>query len=644
MRRRIFFFLLVCIPCLCMAKPPSLTPQDTKNKIQEILKSHVSYQKLSEEIIQRSFIHYLDEIDPSKTYFLESEVSEWINPSEDLLKQTLVNVQKADFSNFLTLHNSIEKAIARRNQIELEVANMQLPTQVSLSEFKDLTWATTEEDLKNRILRIKALQLETAEKLSLSDQEQFAQKLKKRRVNREEELLGKSSTEKTQTALSYTLKSISSSLDSQTAYFTPSEATQFMIQVQQKLYGIGAQLKDDLNGLTIVRLLDGGPAGADNKLKVGDKIIAVNKEPIVGMEISDAVELIRGQQGTPVHLTVLRNGNDTNLKEEEKLEIEIIRGEVVLKESRLESSKHPFGDGCIGILHLFSFYQDSTSSSAKDLTKAIEELKKDTKLKGIILDLRNNAGGVLTQAVAVTGLFIDKGVVVSVKDNTNSIQRLRNLEEKKVWDGPLLVLTNRGSASASEIVAQTLQEYGRAFVVGDAETFGKGTFQTFTLESSNYGKVNPKGEFKVTRGRYYTVSGKSPQLVGVLADIVVPGGLSQLEIGEKHAKFPVSTDEISSSLEDDFSDLSPLYRLQLQNLYSSGKQTVISSYNPYLEILKSNSKARIDSDKSYQYFLKELEKKDEKKDYSEIFGQTDLQLTEAIHIMSDLIFLLSVSP
>jgi carboxyl-terminal processing protease len=627
-----------------MAKPPSLTPQDTKNKIQEILKSHVSYQKLSEEIIQRSFIHYLDEIDPSKTYFLESEVSEWINPSEDLLKQTLLNVQKADFSNFLTLHNSIEKAIARRNQIELEVANMQLPTQVSLSEFKDLTWATTEEDLKNRILRIKALQLETAEKLSLSDQEQFAQKLKKRRVNREEELLGKSSTEKTQTALSYTLKSISSSLDSQTAYFTPSEATQFMIQVQQKLYGIGAQLKDDLNGLTIVRLLDGGPAGADNKLKVGDKIIAVNKEPIVGMEISDAVELIRGQQGTPVHLTVLRNGNDTNLKEEEKLEIEIIRGEVVLKESRLESSKHPFGDGCIGILHLFSFYQDSTSSSAKDLTKAIEELKKDTKLKGIILDLRNNAGGVLTQAVAVTGLFIDKGVVVSVKDNTNSIQRLRNLEEKKIWDGPLLVLTNRGSASASEIVAQTLQEYGRAFVVGDAETFGKGTFQTFTLESSNYGKVNPKGEFKVTRGRYYTVSGKSPQLVGVLADIVVPGGLSQLEIGEKHAKFPVSTDEISSSLEDDFSDLSPLYRLQLQNLYSSGKQTVISTYNPYLEILKSNSKARIDSDKSYQYFLKELEKKDEKKDYSEIFGQTDLQLTEAIHIMSDLIFLLSVSP
>jgi carboxyl-terminal processing protease len=643
MFRRILFFLLLCLPCVCPAKPPSLTPQDTKNKIQEILKSHVSYQKLSEEIIQRAFIHYLEEIDPSKTYFLESEVAAWINPSEDLLKQTLQNVQKADFSNFLTLHNSIEKAIIRRHLIETELSTMQMPTGVSLSEFKDLTWTTTEEELKNRIVRIKALQLETAEKLSLSDQEQFAQKLKKRRINREEELLGKSSSEKTQTALSYTLKSISSSLDSQTAYFTPAEATQFMIQVQQKLYGIGAQLKDDLNGLTIVRLLEGGPAGADNKLRVGDKIIAVDQEPIVGMEISDAVELIRGQQGTPVHLTVLRNGNETVTKEEEKLEIEIIRGEVVLKESRMETSKHPFGDGYIGILRLFSFYQDSTSSSAKDLTIAIEEFKKEGKLKGVILDLRNNAGGVLTQAVAVTGLFIDKGVVVSVKDNTNSIQKLRNLEEKKAWDGPLLVLTNRGSASASEIVAQTLQEYGRAFVVGDAETFGKGTFQTFTLESSNYGKVNPKGEFKVTRGRYYTVSGKSPQLVGVLADIPVPGGLSQLEFGEKHAKFPVSTDEISSSIEDDFSDLSPLYRLQLQNLYASGKQGLISTYTPYLEILKTNSKERIDSDKGYQNFLKELEKKDEKKDYSELFGQTDLQLKECIHIMSDLIFLLSIA-
>ncbi len=643
MLHKIIFLFLLSLQALCIAKPPSLTPQDTKNKIQEILKAHVSYQKLSEEIIQRAFIHYLDEIDPLKTYFTENEVLIWTTPSDQLVLKTLENVQQSNFSSFQTLHDSIESAISRRNALELEISEMELPKNVKASEFKDLTWVKTEEDLRTRILRIKALQLETAEKLSNSDKEQFLQKLKKRRLNREEELLTKSASERTKTVLAYTLKSISSSLDSQTTYFTPSEANQFMIQVQQKLYGIGAQLKDDLNGLTIMRLLDGGPAGADNKLKLGDKIIAVDKEPIVGMEISDAVELIRGQQGTPVQLSILRKTGSADSESEEKLEIEIIRGEVVLKETRLETSEFPFGDGHIAILHLFSFYQDSTTSSSKDLTKAIEDFKKDHNLKGIILDLRNNSGGVLTQAVTVTGLFIDKGVVVSIKDNTDSVQRLRNLEGKKMWDGPLLVLTNRASASASEIVAQTLQEYGRAIVVGDPETFGKGTFQTFTLESANYGKVNPKGEFKVTRGRYYTASGKSPQLVGVLADITVPGGLSQMEIGEKHSKFPVSTDQISSSLEDDFSDLSPLHQVQLHNIYQSNQQTVLTTYAPFLETLKANSKKRVEADKNYQHFLKEIEAKEETKESSESFGKNDLQLTETIHIMSDLIFLTNTS-
>ncbi len=637
---RILFLFLLCLQTLCLAKPPSLTPQDTRNKIQEILKAHVSYQKLSEELIQRAFINYLEELDPLKTYFIEKEVLTWTSPSEELLKSTLQHVQIADFTDFQNLHALIEKAIARRNVFEAEISKMDMPKQVKPSEFKDLTWAKSEDDLKNRILRIKALQLETAEKLSNSDKEQFVQKLQKRRINREEELLAKSPSERNKTALAYTLKSISCALDSQTAYFTPSEANQFMIQVQQKLYGIGAQLKDDLNGLTVTRLLEGGPAGADNKLKLGDKIIAVDKEPIVGMEISDAVELIRGQQGTPVQLSILRKTGNADSDSEEKLEVEIIRGEVVLKESRLETSDHPFGDGHIAIVHLFSFYQDNATSSAKDIAKALEEFKKDHNLKGVILDLRNNSGGVLTQAVSVTGLFIDKGVVVSVKDNTDSIQRLRNLEGKKAWDGPLLVLTNRASASASEIVAQTLQEYGRAFVIGDPETFGKGTFQTFTLESSNYGKVNPKGEFKVTRGRYYTASGKSPQLVGVIADIQIPGSFSQMEFGEKYSKFPVSTDQIASSLEDDLSDLSPFHQVQLQNLYYSGKQTVLSTYTPYLETLKANSKKRIEADKNYQAFLKEIAKTDETKELSlDSFGQNDLQLTEAIHVMSDLIFL-----
>jgi carboxyl-terminal processing protease len=635
---KIFLFFLLCFHTLCLAKPPSLTPKDTKNKIQEILKAHVTYQSLNEEIIARAFLNYLDEVDPLKTYFIEDEIVEFLSPSDTLIQKTLQGILNEDFSSFFSLHEKFLASINRRNLMEEEILSMDPPSNVKASEFKNLTWAQDEGSLKNRLLKIKALQLETAEKLSASDQDQFAQKLTKRRVCRQEELSGKSLEERKQVVLASVLKSVSSALDSQTAYFTPSEANQFMMQVQQKLYGIGAHLRDDLNGLVIIRLLEGGPASVSNKLKVGDKIIAVNKEPILGMDISEAVDLIRGRQGTSVSLTVLRN-HETTPSYEEKLEVDIIRDEVILKESRLEASSHPFGDGVIGIFHLFSFYEDSKNSSAKDLAKAICELKEEHNLKGVVLDLRNNAGGLLKQAVAVTSLFISKGIVVSIKDNTGHIEHLRNLEDRKVWDGPLLVLTNRGSASASEIVSQTLQEYGRALVVGDPETFGKGTFQTFTLETANYGKVNAKGEFKVTRGRYYTVSGKSPQLVGVQADIVVPGLLFSQEVGERYTKFPLSTDEISAGFEDNLSDVSPILRNQIQRLYGTNRQVKLSCYAPYLPTLKANSEKRISYNKNYQSFLEEIKSFDEQKESVPSFGQNDLQLTETIHIMTDLIFL-----
>jgi carboxyl-terminal processing protease len=639
---RLIFLFLLCASPLCHAKPPSLTPHDTSVKIQEILKSHVTYKQLNEEIVKRTLTNYLEAIDPLKTYLTENEAIEWENPSDDLVLKVLKELQDANFSSFFAFHDTFIKTIDRRNAIEETIKTLPLPTDVKASEFKDLKWVTSQELLKDRLLRIKALQIETGAKLSDEDKEQFVQKIDKRRLHREEEFKGKTSEEKKQIVLSYVLKSISSSLDSQTAYFTPSEATQFMMQVQQKLYGIGAQLRDDLNGLTVIRLIEGGPAMIGGKMKVGDKIIAVNKDPIVGLDITDAVEFIRGKKGTPVTLTVLRT-NEGSTPKEEKLDIEIIRDEVVLKETRLETTSHPFGDGTIGILHLFSFYEDKKSSSALDLYQAIDELKKTTNLKGIILDLRNNAGGLLKQAVAVTGLFISKGVVVSVKSDSGEVEHLRHLDGTKAWDGPLLVLTNKGSASASEIVAQTLQDYGRSIVIGDEVSFGKGTFQTFTLASANYGKVNPKGEYKVTRGRYYTVSGKSPQLVGVQADITIPGYLSFMDVGEKFSKFPVSSDEIPPSFEDSLSDVSPLHRSQIRRLYKFDKQGIVDEYGPYLSTLKSNSEARIRDNKNYQNFLAEIEKKDGDEetvsDPFALFGQNDLQLTEAINVMTDYIFL-----
>ncbi len=637
------FILVILFSSNLEAKPPQLTPRDTKTKIEEILKAHVSHQKLTEEIVARAIQNYIDELDPGKTYFLASDIAEWIEPSPELLSQALEGYRKEDFSIFEKVHESMLFAIERRNTMEKEIESATLIKNVPASEFKDVKWANSSEELTLRLIKIKSLQLQTAEKISPETKDQFFLRISKRRLNRESELAGSSAAERKQIVLSYVLKSTSSALDSQTIYFTPSEASQFMIQVQQRLFGIGAQLRDDLNGFTIVRIVEGSPAGQSNKLKVGDKIVAVDQEPVVGMDIVEAVELIRGPQGSSVNLTVLRETKDSDQAKEEKLNIEIVRGEIVLKESRLDTTYEPYGDGIIAVLHLFSFYQDSNSSSASDLAAAIENLKKDHQIKGIVLDLRNNAGGLLPQAVAVTGLFISKGVVVSVKDNTGQVQHLRNIENRKVWDGPLIVLTARTSASAAEIVAQTLQDYGRAIVIGDPETFGKGTFQTFTLESANFGKVNPKGEYKVTRGRYYTVSGKSPQLVGVKADIVVPGIFSGMEIGEKYSKFPVETDQIDPNFIDDLSDVPAIHRSQLNKIYKTNLQTVQTTYQPYLEALKKNSEERLAQNKNYQNLLKEIAKKEDFADPTDFFGQNDLQLIETGNIMKDLIYFMEQS-
>lgn len=633
----LIFVLIVKLTNLEAVEPPKLTAKETRLKTEEILKAHVSYQQLSPELIKRALKNYLEELDPLKTYFLDYEIVKWIDPSDDLLKKVLEEYALEKFTVFEEIHQQMLLAINRRNSLEKQLEDTSLPEDVSHLEFKDVPWAKNVDALKERLLRIKSLQLRTATKIDPDIRDRFIQRLTKRRLCRENDLKGKTDQEKQCIILSYVLKSISSALDSQTIYFTPAEASQFMIQVQQRLFGIGAQLRDDLNGLTVVHILEKSPASLPDKLKIGDRIVAVNNEPIIGLEIIEAVELIRGPQGSSVRLTVLREIKEGENVKENKLEIELIRGEIVLKESRLETQIEPYGNGVIAILHLFCFYQDNHSSSATDLAKAIEEIKKNHLLKGVILDLRNNAGGLLTEAVAVSGLFLSKGIVVSIKDNQDKVFHLRNLENKKEWDGPLIILTNRMSASSSEIVAQTFKDYGRAIIIGDPETFGKGTFQTFTLECNNFGKVNPKGEYKVTRGRYYTVSGKSPQLVGVTSDIVLPGVLSALEIGEKYSKFPVETDHIEPHFEDNLADIPFIHKQRVSKLYQEDRQLVLPIKN--LDLLKKNAEKRVAINKNYQNFLKELAKKDELGEPTLFFGLNDLQLEETIKVMKDYILL-----
>lgn len=638
--RKFFLIILLSITCVLSAKSPQLTSKDAKKKLEEIFKAHVTHKALSPEIIQRSLINFLEELDPTKTYLIDNEVAKWTSPSPELLEAIEKGFKNESFEQFEKIYTTMLSAIQRRNELETSLQNAPLPQGVSAETFKDLTWTKNTDELKERILALRALQVEAAESLDDETKDQFLLKLAKRRANREQEMNPPSKVEREGQLLSFVLKAIASSLDAHTCYFTPSEATQFMIQVQQRLFGIGAQLRDNLNGFSIVKLLDGSPALLSNRLKVGDRIIAVNHEPIVGLDIVEAVDLIRGPQGSKVHLTILRESGEEEAKHPEKFDVDITRDEIILKETRFETNIEPYGDGVIAHIRLFSFYQDPKSSSTKDIREALEQIKKEHQLLGVVLDLRNNAGGILPQAVSVTGLFISKGIVASIKDNTGKIQHLRHFDADVAWDGPLVVLTNRASASAAEIVAQALQDYGRALIVGDDHTYGKGSYQSFTLESAGAQKINPQGEYKVTRGIYYTVSGKSPQLHGAQADIIVPGVFSCLDVGESFAKYPLEGDCIKENFDDDLSDVHPLHRGKMKRLYKNHLQPLLAFYQPFLPTLVQNSAQRMLANQNYQNFLSELRKSDPSYETIESFGQNDLQLEETFNIIKDLVYMI----
>ncbi len=612
------------------------------------MKAHVRYKQLTPLLLKRALQNYIEEIDPGKTYFIETEIHQWLEPSEELLSKILIDFNKSRFKVFEDIHLLMVQAIQRRNMIEGELREEKHLTEapplgdVSSKDFRKLSWAKDVQELQDRLFKIKSLQVEAASKLNEEMKNKALLRIEKKRSKFEEEFLNEDPIYREQFILTNILKATAASLDTHTAYFTPDEANRFMIGVQQRLFGIGAQLRDDLNGLTIVKIVEGGPASKSKELKVKDRIIAVNGEPIVGLDILDAVDLIQGEEGTPVILTVIREKVTDKHVNEEKLDIKLIRGEVVIKQNRIESSFEPFGDGGIACIRLFSFYQDPESSSAKDLEDELKRLLKEHNVKGVILDLRYNGGGLLPQAVAVAGLFITKGIVVSIKDDKGNIQHLRDTDGTTVWDGPLMILVNRASASAAEIVAQSLQDYGRAIIIGDDHTYGKGTFQTFTLNANNKGMINPQGEYKVTKGMYFTVSGKSPQVFGVGSHVVVPGMLSEIEIGEKYEKFHLENEKIKGNYEDNLSDIPFYQRSNIAKLYRFNLQPRLTHFVELVPLLSKNSNARIEKDVNYQNFLNEIKSLDSDKKEKEMlqFGQNDLQLQETYNVMKDFIFLL----
>ena len=347
------------------------------------------------------------------------------------------------------------------------------------------------------------------------------------------------------------LNSIVNQFDPHTVYLAPQAKDVFDQNISGRFQGIGARLLKKNQQVEIAEIIIGGPVWRDKLLNVGDLILGVSQNPdeepvdISIMKLSDAVDLIKGEKGTKVYLMVKRVDGGIE-------QVEITRDIVELEETYAKSSLIYQESKKFGFITLPSFYIDFNDygqrNAASDIKKEILKLKNEN-VNGIIMDLRGNGGGSLKTAVDITGFFIDKGPVVQVKSIGGRKEVLKDTDPSVIWDGPLVILVNEFSASASEILAAALQDYNRAIIIGSKQTYGKGTVQNVLslnqfISGNTYGEL---GFIKLTTDKFYRISGGSTQLKGVKSDIVLPNRYSYIDIGERDLENPLSWDQINSA-------------------------------------------------------------------------------------------------
>ncbi|MCK0161600.1 carboxy terminal-processing peptidase [Allomuricauda sp. F6463D] len=344
------------------------------------------------------------------------------------------------------------------------------------------------------------------------------------------------------------LNTIVEEFDPHTFYFAPEEKEIFDIGISGKFEGIGARLQKKPEGAKIVEIISGGPVWRDQSLEVGDEILKVGQEGeepinIVGMRLEDAIKLIKGPEGSVVDLTVRKVDGTIET-------VSITRDVVELEESYAKSASIDAGSQKYGLIDLPKFYVDfedyTKRNAATDVAKEIERLK-EAGAEGIILDLRDNGGGSLKTVVEMAGLFIKDGPIVQVRSSGQRKEVHEDKDERVQWDGPLVILVNELSASASEILAAAMQDYKRAVIIGSKQTFGKGTVQN-VIPLDNIVRGNEHGDLgaiKLTTQKFYRINGGSTQLEGVKSDIVVPDRYSYIDLGERDQQNPLGWDKIT---------------------------------------------------------------------------------------------------
>ena len=599
----------------------SLREKLVGKRIFEILFSnHYQKHKITPQMSAQWYENYFKFLDFNKMFFLESDIEEF-RSYETILWDSRTRTVNLDFA-FAVYRRYLERV---RQWASFSVASLQEQHDFSIKEYlplenDDATWQKNMPALEELWrLKIKNLLLvEELQQRERENKEETAEDPNKPAWMSDSfcERQAKSMARNFKRRLEYEpiqileifMSSLAQLFDPHSAYMAPETKDNFDIDMSLSLQGIGATLTS-IGPYTVVDgIIGGGPADKNGMLKEGDRIIAVaqdGEEPVdvVDLPLNRVVGQIRGPKNTVVHLTVLPEGSNT------RQTVSITRDEIKLKDQEAQAETRILElpeqhQARILILYLPTFYSDFSArsrneedytSSSRDILKHLQQAQEEGPLDGVILDLRGNGGGSLEEAVLLAGIFLKGGPVVQVKYYRGQIEKLTDKDQEAAYTGPLTVLVDKFSASASEIVAACLQDTGRALVLGDQSTHGKGTVQTvYDLQrdgqirtAANILQNQPTGSLKFTIGKFYRVNGSSTQVKGVIPDLVFPAFSDYMEVGEAKLPHVMPWDEISQANYKKIDNALPA-NLNLEQLREFMKEYMDNSaaFDEYLDDIK----------------------------------------------------------
>jgi len=529
-------------------------------------RGHYDAKTIDDGFSKEVYKDYLSAVDPLKRFFYKEDVEQFVAYEDKIDDQ----IRSKDLTFFNITHEKLLERMKEVRGIYKEI--LAEPFDFNEDEdintnYEEIEYVNSRAELKERWR--KQLKFSTLGNYydSKEDQDKALEKDPSLKVKSDVEL-EKEAREATLTSMdeyfdfseelerkdyfAVYINAIVEEFDPHTFYFAPQDKDRFDIAMSGKLEGIGARLQKKSDNITIMEVISGGPAWLSDKLSEGDIILKVKQEDeaapvsIVGMRLDDAVNLIKGPKDSKVTLTVKKKmmGNIED--------VTITRDVVELEETYAKSALVKKNGREFGLINLPKFYFDMENyadrNAASDVKQEIIRLKKQG-MEGLVLDLRNNGGGSLKTVVDIAGLFIEKGPIVQVKSKEEGQEILEDQDPSILWDGPLVILVNELSASASEILAAAMQDYKRAIIIGSKQTYGKGTVQNVidlnqTVRSNEYGDL---GALKLTTQKFYRVNGGSTQLEGVKSDVVVPDRYSFIDIGEKDYENPLPWDQIKAA-------------------------------------------------------------------------------------------------